>query len=74
MTHQIINAFYLASRSRGYVVGATAAYPQPLTIRDINDVLSAHPVDIDRVTLDSCIFALDESYLNKSREDKGTDN
>lgn len=42
--------------------------PLPLTVRDITDVLEAHPVDLDRVTLDSCIFALDEIYLAEANK------
>ena len=63
-THEIINTFYLASRGRSYI-GGMAVTPLTLSVRDINEVLQAHPVFIDRELLDSCIFALDAIYLEE---------
>lgn len=66
-THEIINTFYLASRTRSYSSGM-AVIPMPLGVRDISDVLMAHPVFVDREVLDSCIFALDGIYLSEFSE------
>ncbi len=61
-THEVISTFYLASRGRAYV-GGMAVMPLTLSVRDINEVLQAHPVFADRELLDSCVFALDAIYL-----------
>lgn len=61
-THEIISTFYLAMRGRSYIGGMTVM-PLPLSVRDINDVLVAHEVSIDRELLDSCVFALDDIYM-----------
>ena len=37
--------------------------PLPLTVKDITNVLEAHPMYIDRGTLDACIFAIDDHFL-----------
>lgn len=37
--------------------------PMRLSVRDINDVLAAHPVLMDREVLDSCVFALDDIFM-----------
>lgn len=66
-THEIINIFYLVSRGRGYI-GGMGVTPLPISVRDINDVLAAHPVLMDREVLDSCVFALDEVYLTEFNE------
>lgn len=66
-THEIINIFYLVSRGRGYI-GGMGVTPLPISVRDINDVLAAHPVLMDRDVLDSCVFALDEVYLTEFNE------
>lgn len=73
-TYEIINVFYLASRGRAYL-GGMSAVPMRLSVRDINDVLAAHPVLIDRSILDSCVFALDDIYMTElnAKIDKPTD-
>ena len=62
VTRAAIGTFYLASRSRRYISGM-ATMPLPLGVKDITDVLEAHPTHISRNTLDPCIFALDDIYL-----------
>lgn len=34
--------------------------PLPLSVRDITDVVEAHPIDMPRSMLDYIIFALDD--------------
>lgn len=65
--YAVINTFYLANRGRGYLSGM-AVSPLPLSVRDINDVLAAHPVMLERDVLDGCVFALDDIYLSESNE------
>ena len=65
--YAVINTFYLANRGRGYLSGM-AVSPLPLSVRDISDVLAAHPVLIDRDVLDGCVFAIDDIYLSESNE------
>lgn len=72
-THEIINIFYLVCRGRNYI-GGMGVTPLPISVRDINDVLMAHPVITDRELLDSCIFALDDIYLNEQRKSQDKNN
>ena len=65
--YAVINTFYLANRGRGYLSGM-AVSPLPLSVRDINDVLMAHPVMLERDVLDGCVFAIDDIYLSESNE------
>lgn len=65
--YAVINTFYLANRGRGYLSGM-AVSPLPLSVRDINDVLAAHPVMLERDVLDGCVFAIDDIYLSESNE------
>ena len=65
--YAVINTFYLANRGRGYLSGM-AVSPLPLSVRDISDVLAAHPVMLDRDVLDGGVFALDDIYLSESNE------
>ena len=65
--YAVINTFYLANRGRGYLSGM-AVSPLPLSVRDINDVLAAHPIMLDRDVLDGCVFAIDDIYLSESNE------
>ena len=65
--YAVINTFYLANRGRGYLSGM-AVSPLPLSVRDISDVLAAHPVLIERDVLDGCVFAIDDIYLSESNE------
>lgn len=66
-THAVISTFYLANRGRGYLSGM-AVSSLPLSVRDISDVLMAHPVMIDRDVLDGCVFAIDDIYLSEASE------
>ena len=65
--HAVISTFYLANRGRAYLSGM-AVSPLPLSVRDISDVLAAHPVMLDRDVLDGCVFALDDIYLSEANE------
>ena len=65
--HAVISTFYLANRGRGYLSGM-AVSPLPLSVRDISDVLAAHPVMLDRDVLDGCVFAIDDIYLSEANE------
>jgi len=65
--YAVINTFYLANRGRCYLSGM-AVSPLPLSVRDISDVLTAHPVLIERYVLDACVFAIDDIYLSESNE------
>lgn len=69
-TQQIIQAFILISRARRYIEGSLL----PLTVRDITDVVTAHPIDIPRNILDYIIFALDEIVLNERQKFKDKPN
>ena len=70
--YAVINTFYLANRGRAYRGGAylsgMAVSPLPLSVRDINDVLAAHPVMVERDLLDACLFAIDDIYLSEANE------
>lgn len=63
-TQQVIQAFILISRARRYIEGS----PLPLTVRDITDVVTAHPIDMPRNILDYIIFALDEIVLSEKQK------
>ena len=65
--YAVINTFYLANRGRGYLSGM-AVSPLPLSVRDISDVLAAHPVMLERDVLDWCVFAIDDIYLSEANE------
>ena len=65
--YAVINTFYLANRGRGYLSGM-AVSPLPLSVRDISDVLAAHPIMLDRDVLDGCVFAIDDIYLSEASE------
>ena len=65
--HAVISTFYLANRGRAYLSGM-AVSPLPLSVRDINEVLAAHPVMLERDVLDGCVFAIDGIYLSESNE------
>ena len=65
--HAVISTFYLANRGRAYLSGM-AVSPLPLSVRDINNVLAAHPVMLERGVLDGCVFAIDDIYLSESSD------
>ena len=64
ITQQVIQTFILATRARKYIEGQSL----PLTVGDITDVITAHPIDMTRSTLDYIIFALDDLVLSEQRE------
>lgn len=64
----VLGTFYLANRGRSYISGM-AVMPLPISVRDITDVLAAHPIYIDRNTLDPCIFAIDDAYISSLNKD-----
>ena len=61
LTNQIIRVFHLAERSRRYC----NSFPLELSVRDITDVVSVHPVPLHRDVLDEIIFMLDDYKLQK---------
>ena len=65
ISQQIIQTFILVKRARRYV----EVQPLPLSVRDITDVVEAHPIDMPRGMLDYIIFALDD--LERSEQGKG---
>ncbi len=67
-----ITAFYYASRGRSYLSGMSVM-PLPISVRDITDVVSAHPICMDRSFLDPLVFAIDDEFLanNNKDSDKG---
>lgn len=68
----IITVFYYASRGRSYLSGMTIM-PLPISVRDITDVVSAHPIYIDRDILDPCVFAIDDVFLSECKKDSDKD-
>ena len=69
VTQQIVQVFILASRARRYV----EAQPLPLTVRDITDVVEAHPIDMPREMLDYIIFALDDKERSEQSKKNTTE-
>lgn len=68
ITQQVIQTFILACRGRRYI----EAQPLPLRVKDITEVIEAHPIDMPRSMLDYIIFALDDlerAEHNKSNKD-----
>ena len=61
LTNQIVSVFHLAERSRQY----HNSVPLELSVRDITDVVSVHPVPLHREILDEIIFMLDDYKLQK---------
>lgn len=60
----IIETYYLATRGRSYVDGQ----PLRLSVRNITDVVEAHPVSIPRSILDGVIFSIDDIVLAEQRK------
>jgi hypothetical protein len=60
----ILQTFYLASRARNYIEGQ----PLPISVRDITDVVYAHPVELPRSMLDPIIFAIDDLVMSEHRK------
>ena len=62
-----ITTFYYASRSRSYLSGMTVI-PLPIGVKDITNVVDAHPVYVDREVLDACVFAIDDEFMSESQK------
>ena len=60
----VIQTFYLVDRGRNYTDGQ----PLPISVKNITDVVSVHPVDVPRSVLDGIIFELDSLVLNEVAE------
>ena len=59
-----IAAFNYASRGRSYVSGDRIR-PLPLSVKNITDVVEAHPMFLRRGELDPCVFAIDDIFLDE---------
>lgn len=68
ITLGLLNTFRNASRSRRYLVGATAVQPLRLSVHDVSDWLDAHPLPLPRGLVDEVIFALDEMALKEDED------
>lgn len=70
----VMQTFYMVARGRSYTDGQ----PLPISVRNITDVVSVHPIDVDRNVLDSIIFELDNLVLDevaeKNRKAENKDN
>lgn len=66
-TYAVLNTFYLASKGRR-IVGGMSITPLEISVKDITDVLFAHPVMLPRSILDHCVFAVDALYLKEQYE------
>lgn len=62
----IIEVYQLAARGRNYTEGQ----PLPLSVRNITEVIEAHPVAIHRSLLDPIVFAIDDMVLAEQRKPK----
>lgn len=60
----VIQTFYLVDRGRNYTEGQ----PLPISVKNITDVVSVHPIDVPRSVLDSIIFELDNLVLDEIAE------
>lgn len=62
----IIEVYSLAARGRNYTEGK----PLPLSVKNITEVIEAHPIAIHRSLLDPIIFAIDDMVLVEQRKAK----
>ena len=62
-----ITVFYYASRGRSYL-GGMSIIPLPISVKDITNVVHAHPTFIDRSILDPCVFAIDDEFLSENQK------
>lgn len=60
----IIITYHLVARARKYIENRAL----PLTVRDITDVVEAHPVAPPRSMLDPIIFAIDDLVINEQNK------
>lgn len=64
----VIQTFFMVLRGRSYTDGQ----PLPLSVRDITDVVSVHPIAVPRSVLDSIIFELDNILLDEHHKQSET--
>ena len=62
----IIETYQFVARGRNYTEGQ----PLPLSVRNVTEVIEAHPVAIHRSLLDPIIFAIDDMVLTEQRKPK----
>lgn len=62
--YSILMTYSYACRGRNYSDGR----PLPISVKDVTDVVYAHPISISRSILDSVIFAIDDIVLSEQRE------
>ena len=64
--YSILITYSYTCRGRRYAEGC----PLPISVRDITDVVTAHPISISRNILDSAIFAIDDIVLSEHKENQ----
>ena len=62
----VLQTFYMVIKGRQYTDGQ----PLPISVRDITDVVSVHPIDVPRSVLDNIVFELDGILLSEQRKPK----
>ena len=62
----IIETYQFVARGRNYTEGQ----PLPLSVRNVTEVIEAHPIAICRSLLDPIIFAIDDLVLAEQRKPK----
>ncbi|KAF0567376.1 hypothetical protein FQV37_2322 [Psychrobacter nivimaris] len=62
----IIETYQFVARGRNYSEGQ----PLRISVRNITDVIEAHPIAIHRSLLDPIIFAIDDMVLAEQRKPK----
>lgn len=60
----IIETYQFVARGRNYSDGQ----PLRISVRNITDVIEAHPVAIPRSILDGVIFAIDDIVMDEQRK------
>lgn len=63
ITDHIISMFWVAHSARRYLAGVSGAVALPLSVAEINQVVSAYGSTLTRSELDACVVALDSEYL-----------
>lgn len=61
----IISMFWVTHRTRRYLTGAGGVAALPLSVAEINQMVSAYGSPVARFELDTCVFALDREYMNE---------
>lgn len=60
----VIQTFFMVARGRSYTEGQ----PLPISVKNITDVVSVHPINVPRSILDGIIFELDNLVLDEVAE------